>query len=112
MTAKPAPRRRGWEAFARPAQTNQRRYEAVRAYLYEGAPLGEAAARFGYTPSALASLARDFRAGKLALFAEPGKPGRKNAPRKYAARGRVIELRRQGCRCMRSAPGWRPRAGR
>ena len=62
MTAKPAPRRRGWEAFARPAQANQRRYEAVRAYVYEGAPLGEAAGRFGYTLAALASLARDFRA--------------------------------------------------
>ena len=98
MAAESAPRR-GGEAFARPAQVNQRRYEAVRAYLYEGAPLDEAAARFGYTRSALASLAslvRDFRAGKLALFAEPGRPGRKSAPKKDAARGRVITLRRQG----------------
>ena len=95
MTAKPAPRR-GWEAFARPAQINQRRYEAIRAFVLEGAPLAEAAARFGYSPSALASLVRDFRAGKLALFAEAGRPGRKSAPRKDAARGRVIELRRQG----------------
>jgi transposase-like protein len=95
MTAKPAPRR-GWEAFARPAQTNQRRYEAVRAYVLEGAPLAGAATRFGYSPSALASLVRDFRAGKLALFTEPGRPGRKSAPKKDAARGRVIELRRQG----------------
>src|SRR5712691_9834669 len=95
MTAKPAPKR-GWEAFAQPAQVNQRRYEAVRAYVLEGAPLAEAAARFGYSPSALASLVRDFRAGKLALFAEPGRPGRKSAPRKDAARGRVIELRRAG----------------
>jgi len=95
MTAKPAPRR-GWEAFARPAQTNQRRYEAVRAYLLEGAPLAEAAARFGYSPSALASLVRDFRAGKLELFAEPRRPGRKSAPKKDAARNRVVELRRQG----------------
>ena len=95
MTAKPAPRR-GWEAFARPAQINQRRYEAVRAYVLEGAPLPEAAARFGYSPPALASLVRDFRAGELALFAEPGRPGRKSAPRKDAARGRVVELRRQG----------------
>ena len=75
---------------------NQRRYEAIRAYLHEGAPMAEAAARFGYTPSALASLVRDWRAGRLALFAEPGKPGRKSAPRKNAARARVIELRRQG----------------
>src|SRR6266700_7513240 len=95
MTAKPAPRK-GWESFARPAGVNQRRYEAVRAYVLEGAPLAEAAARFGYTRSALASLVRDFRAGKLALFAEPGRPGRKSAPKKDAARGRVIELRRQG----------------
>ena len=95
MAAKPAPRL-GWEAFARPAQVSQRRYEAIRAYVLEGAPLGEAAARFGYTSSALASLVRDFRAGKLALFAEPGRPGRKSAPRKDAARDRVIELRRAG----------------
>jgi transposase-like protein len=95
MTAKPAPRR-GWEAFARPAQVNQRRYEAVRAYVLEGAPLAVAAARFGYSPAALASLVRDFRAGKLTLFAEAGTPGRKSAPKKDAARGRVVELRRQG----------------
>src|SRR6266581_3605071 len=95
MAAKPAPRT-GWEAFARPAGVNQRRYEAVRGYVLEGAPLAEAAARFGYSPPSLASLVRDFRAGKLTLFAEPGRPGRKSAPRKDAARGRVIELRRQG----------------
>ena len=86
----------GWEAFAQPTQVNQRRYEALRAYVLDGAPLAEAADRFGYSPSALASLARDFRAGRLALFAEPGKPGRKSAPRKDAARSAVIELRRQG----------------
>ena len=63
------------EAFGRPAQVNQRRYEAIRAYLHEGASLDEPAARFGYTRSALASLVRDFRAGKLVLFAEPGRPG-------------------------------------
>src|SRR5260370_39159259 len=95
MEVKPAPRS-GWESFARPAGVNQCRYEAVRAYVLEGAPLAEAAARFGYSPSALASLVRDFRAGKLALFAEPGRPGRKSAPKKDAARGRIIELRRQG----------------
>jgi transposase-like protein len=95
VSAEPAPRR-GWEAFARPSQVNQRRYEAVRAYVCEGAPLAEAAARFGYTRSALASLVRDWRAGKLVLFAEPGRPGRKSAPKKDAARGRVVELRRQG----------------
>ena len=95
MAAKPAPRP-GGEAFAHPDQVNQRRYEAIRAYLYEGVSLAEAAARFGYARSALASLARDWRAGKLTLFADPGRPGRKRAPRKDAARARVVELRRQG----------------
>jgi transposase-like protein len=95
MAVKLAPRS-GGEAFARPASVNQRRYEAIRAYLYEGASLAEAAARFGYARSALASLVRDWRAGRLTLFAEPGRPGRKSAPRKAAARARVIELRRQG----------------
>jgi len=95
MAAKPT-RRKGWELFAHPAQQNQRRYEALRAYLYEGVSLAQAAARFGYTPATLESLARDLRAGKLALFAEPGKPGRKHAPKKDRARARVIQLRRDG----------------
>ena len=93
MTAIPAPRP-GWELLA--GQVNQRRYEALRAYLYEGLPLREAADATGYTRDALASLARDLRAGKLTIFAPPGVPGRKSAPRKDAARGRVIELRRAG----------------
>src|SRR5574341_805226 len=95
MAAKPT-RRKGWELFAHPAQPNQRRYEALRAYLYEGASLRQAAARFGYTPATLETLARDLRAGKLTLFAPAGKPGRKHAPKKDRARTRVIQLRRQG----------------
>jgi transposase-like protein len=95
MAAKPAPRK-GWEAFASPALASQRRYEAIRAYVLEGADLAGAAARFGYAPSALSSLVRDFRAGKLTLFAEPGRPGRKSSPRKDAARAKVVQLRRQG----------------
>jgi hypothetical protein len=75
---------------------NQRRYEALRAYLFEGRSLQQAADATGYTRDALASLVRDLRAGKLAVFAPPGTPGRKSAPKKDAARGRVIELRRQG----------------
>jgi hypothetical protein len=93
MTAIPAPRP-GWELLA--GQVNQRRYEALRAYLYEGASLRQAAEAGGYTRDATASLVRDLRAGKLTVFAPPGTPGRKSAPRKDAARGRVIELRREG----------------
>ena len=61
-----------------------------------GASLQQAADATGYTRAALASLVRDLRAGKLALFAPPGVPGRKSAPKKDAARARVIELRREG----------------
>ena len=93
MTAVPAPRP-GWELLA--GQVNQRRYEALRAYLFEGASLQQAADATGYTRNAVASLVRDLRAGKLTVFAPPGTPGRKSAPRKDAARGRVIELRREG----------------
>src|SRR5258708_20727443 len=95
MPAKPAPSR-GWEASAQPAQASQRRYEAVRAYLLHGAPLAETATRFGYTPPTLASLVRDFRAGNLALFADPGKPGPQSAPQKDAPRAPLTELRRPG----------------
>jgi transposase-like protein len=88
--------RRGGESFTRPTQVNQRRYEAIRAYLVEGVSLGQAATRFDYTRWSLASLVRDFRAGKLALLAEPGTPGRKAAPKKDAVRARAIQLRREG----------------
>jgi transposase len=93
MSAKPTPRP-GWELLA--GQVNQRRYEALRAYLREGLSLREAAEATGYTRDALASLVRDLRAGRLTVFAPPGVPGRKSAPKKDAARGRVIELRRAG----------------
>jgi hypothetical protein len=93
MSAVPAPRP-GRELLA--GQVNQRRYEALRAYLLEGRSLQQAADATGHTRDAVASLVRDLRAGELAVFAPPGTPGRKSAPRKDAARGRVIELRRQG----------------
>ena len=93
MTAEPAPRP-GWELLA--GQVNQRRYEALRAYLFEGASLQQAADAAGYTRDALASLVRDLRAGRLTVFAPPGTPGRKSAPKKDAARARAIELRRDG----------------
>ena len=80
MTAEPAPRP-GWELLA--GQVNQRRYEALRAYLFEGASLQQAADATGYTRDALASLVRDLRACRLAVFAPPGTPGPKNHRNRY-----------------------------
>ena len=95
MAAQSTPRV-GWEFFAQPTRVNQRRYEALRAYFAGNASLAEVAAKFDYTRASMASLVRDHRAGKLDLFAPPGRPGPKSAPAKDRARARVIELRRAG----------------
>jgi transposase len=93
-----SPQRKGAEAFVAPAQPNQRRYEALRAWYVDGLTYEQAGARFGYTRWAMVDLVRQYRAGKLELFAPPRRPGPPPgaAPAKDRARGRVIELRRQG----------------
>ena len=85
-------------AFTAPEQLNQRRYEALRAYFVDGLSHAEAGERFGYTRWAMINLVRDWRNGKLTLFAPPRKPGPApgSAPAKERVRARVIELRRQG----------------
>ena len=90
--------REGAGAFTAPAQVNQRRYEALRAYFVDGLSYAEAGERLGYTRWAMINLVRDYRAGKLELFAPPRRPGPPPgaAPAKDRARGRVIALRRQG----------------
>jgi hypothetical protein len=84
--------------FTAPEQVNHRRYEALRAFFVEGLTHAEAAERFGYTRWAMVDLVRDYRAGKLELFAPARKPGPQPgvAPAKDRVRGRVIALRRQG----------------
>jgi len=90
--------REGAEAFTAPEQVNHRRYEALRAYFVDGLTYAQAGARVGYTRWATVNLVRDYRAGKLELFAAPRKPGppRGVTPAKDRARVRVIELRREG----------------
>jgi hypothetical protein len=87
--------RPGGEFFARPSGPNHRRYEALRAYLWEGTTAEEAAARAGYSSATLRSVVRDFRAGKTGFFVNP-RPGPTRAPAKNAARPVIIELRRAG----------------
>jgi hypothetical protein len=90
----------GWgvESFTSPQQVNQRRYEALRAFFVDGLTHAEVGQRFGYTRWAMVALVRDYRAGKLDLFAAPRKPGPPpgTAPAKDRVRGRVIALRREG----------------
>jgi transposase len=95
QTAISAPARAGGEFFAAPADPTQRRYEALRAFLLDGVPGPVAAERFGYSAETLASMVRDFRAGRRDFFVSP-RPGPKAAPAKDAARARIIELRQAG----------------
>lgn len=80
--------------FLKPRNTLQRRYEALRAYVVEKLSAAQAAARFGFTPATLYSLARDWRAGRLHFFV-PAKPGPKAARKRDPARERVVALRKQ-----------------
>ena len=93
-----SPQSAGAEFFTNPGQVNHRRYEALRAYFVDGLTYAQAGARFGYTRWAMVNLVREHRAGTLGLFAPTRKPGPPPGvtPAKDRARGRVIELRRQG----------------
>jgi DDE family transposase len=91
----PQPARAGGEFFAAPAGGPQTRYEALRAYLFDGEPAASVAARFGYTTAGLNSAVADFRAGTRNFFLD-ARSGPKTAPGKDAARTRIIALRAQG----------------
>lgn len=97
MAARP-PQHREAEGFLSSGGTSQRRYETLRAHLVDGLSCAKAAARFGYTRWGMVDLLRQYRAGKLALFAPPGRPGRRlgAAPKKDAVRAEVVRLRREG----------------
>jgi transposase len=86
--------RPGADFFLQPDTPRQRQYEALRAYLVDGLGAEEVAERFGYSRQTLYTLSRELRAGRLAFFA-PGRPGPKSAPKRDAARARIIELRKR-----------------
>jgi transposase len=86
--------RPGGEMFLSPQCPLQRQYEALRAYLVEGVPAAEAAARFGYSTATLYSLCRDLRAGRLRFF-RATRPGPKRALMRDSVRERAIALRKR-----------------
>jgi len=81
--------------FAAPADPAQRRYEALRGYFVEGLTAPEAARRFGYAPSTMVAMVRDFEPDPRAFFVAR-RPGPRRAPAKEAARSEVVRLRREG----------------
>jgi transposase len=87
--------RPGAERFTAPAAPNQRRYEALRAYFIEEQSAEAVAERFGYTRATVETLVRDWRAGRLELFAS-SRPGPRRQPKKDRARTLALTLRREG----------------
>jgi hypothetical protein len=81
--------------FTAPEDAAQRRYEALRAYFVEDATADQAAARFGYAPSTVVAMVRDFTAQAGEFFIER-RPGPRVAPAKVAARDEVLRLRAAG----------------
>jgi transposase len=87
--------RSGAERFTEPTEPNHRRYEALRAYFVEEQSAEAVAGRFGYTRSTVETLVREFRAGRLELFAS-SRPGPRSQPKKDRARTLALSLRREG----------------
>jgi transposase len=80
--------------FLEPTNATHRQYEALRAYLVEGCPGPEVAARFGYTYGSFRVLVHQFRRDpSRCFFLAPGK-GPHVAPNKQTLRDRVIALRK------------------
>jgi DNA-binding MarR family transcriptional regulator len=80
-----AERRRERAAFfTAPGDVAQRRYEALRAYFVEDAPAAVVAERFGYAPSTVVAMVRDFSADAGEFFIER-RPGPRVAPSKCSS---------------------------
>ena len=83
--------------FRVPACPRQRRYEALRAYFFEGLPSQEAARRFGYSPGAFRVLCHQFRhepeARQFFVATSVGRP--RGVRREDPVRAEVIALRKR-----------------
>jgi transposase len=81
--------------FLEPTNATQRQYEALRAYVVEGCPGPEVAARFGYTCGSFRVLVHQFRKDPGRCFFLTPDKGPHVAPKKQALRESVIALRKQ-----------------
>jgi len=80
--------------FANPITSDHKRYEALRALLYEKLPKKEVIERFGYTEYTLQALVRDFKQGKL-IFFHAKKPGPKERSTSKDIQTKIVSLRKQ-----------------
>lgn len=81
--------------FLKPANVNQRRYEALRAYFVEGLPSAEAARRFGYTPGSFRVLTHQFRQDPARPFFLPSAREARPHGKQNRLRDEVVALRKQ-----------------
>src|SRR3989304_6162316 len=79
--------------FANPITPDHKRYEALRALLFEKLPKIEVTKKFGYTEYTLQALVRDFRQGKL-IFFQPKKPGPKERSSSKDIQAKIVSLRK------------------
>ena len=96
-TGQPPPEPDPVAFFSHPRNPRHRRYEILRAFLFERIPAKVVAARFNCSPSAVYTIARDFR--KLAdpsayFFRSPTPPGRPLGIPADDLRQQVIALRK------------------
>jgi transposase len=85
--------RPGAAYFLQPDSSQQRRYEALRAYFVEDLPASQVADRYGYSTASVHQMATLLRSSKLRLFAQT-KPGPKG-PHKATGelRTKILRLR-------------------
>jgi hypothetical protein len=83
------------DRFLVPANATQRQYEALRAFVVDGLPSAEAAARFGYSPGSFRVLVHQFRHNPLRSFFVAPAHGPPSAPKSGRLRERIIALRKQ-----------------
>ena len=80
--------------FLEPSLPKQRQYEALRAYFAEGRASAEAARAFGYTTGSFHVLCHRFRREKNPSFFLAPQPGPRSQPKKSAARGLIVKMRK------------------
>lgn len=81
--------------FLEPGSAKHRQYEALRAYFVEQHPSAQAARDFGYTPASFQVLCHHFRRTAHPVFFVSPRPGPRSQPKKSAARGHIIALRKR-----------------
>ncbi len=81
--------------FLKPHLPKHRQYEALRAYLLEERPAKEVARAFGYSLNSFHVLCHHFRRDPQPVFFLSPRHGPQAQPKKSAARGLIVQLRKQ-----------------